>query len=215
MKTYYTALITASENDYKARCLADINADHYKHKLSDARIRALNEGRLTEEQALAIAIANTEKACKKFLDKELASMDRILDDDRTITRISVEVCWVKSRTWGFNPHVEAKVWFADGQGCETYEGSASGCGYDKLSAGVGNALNQCRPLRRMMAQYKKDHDEGDHNNHKILGYGSGYGSIPYLEGGVGITCHIRILENLGFKCESHGTKHTDSYYFSK
>lgn len=39
-------------------------------------------------------------------------------------------------------------------------------------------------------------------NHKIFGYGSGYGILPQLEGGVGVSCYPDIFKTVGLKFET-------------
>ena len=46
------------------------------------------------------------------------------------------------------------------------------------------------------------------NNHKVLGYGSGYGILPYFEHGVGVSSFYTIFDNLGLKL----TEVTDEFY---
>lgn len=36
-------------------------------------------------------------------------------------------------------------------------------------------------------------------NHELFGYGSGYGILPSLEGGVGVSCYPKIFQKIGFK----------------
>jgi hypothetical protein len=49
-----------------------------------------------------------------------------------------------------------------------------------------------------------------------LGYGIRiYDGQPYFEGAVGVECHKRILERLGFKVEHFETKHSDIITFSR
>ena len=46
------------------------------------------------------------------------------------------------------------------------------------------------------------------NNHEVLGYGSGYGILPYFESGVGVSSFYKIFDNLGLKL----TQVTDEFY---
>jgi len=46
------------------------------------------------------------------------------------------------------------------------------------------------------------------SNSDTLGYGSGYGITPSFENGVGINCHVRILEKLGYKVIQSGNDST-------
>ena len=87
-----------------------------------------------------------------------------------------------------------------------------GWGYDKLSTAIAEVLNQYHPLMKLMYEYidNKMFEEGSLtiNNHKVLGYGSGYGILPYFEHGVGVSSFYKIFDNLGLKL----TQVTDEFY---
>ncbi|MBR2644893.1 MAG: hypothetical protein IKD54_06340 [Clostridia bacterium] len=55
------------------------------------------------------------------------------------------------------------------------------------------------------------------SNGNLIGYGSGYGAIPYYEGGVGVGCFLRILEKAGYKIvvRDESAAHSDYYYIEK
>ena len=53
-------------------------------------------------------------------------------------------------------------------------------------------------------------------NRAKLGYGSGYGILPHFEGGVGVSSHERILNNIGLTLDHiSDTKSTDVYIIRK
>ena len=118
--------------------------------------------------------------------------------------INISVEWHKSRTWGNCPRVEVRT--NDGY----YTGSASGCGYDKESAAVAQALNQSASVLKALYDMKEQNIEK--HSHDVLGYGSGYGIRPYFEGGVGISCFRSIFERLGYKWECTGSGKTFDVY---
>ena len=66
--------------------------------------------------------------------------------------IKIAVDWKKSRTWGYNPRATVWVYYKD-QSART-EGSASGCGYDKKSAAVGQALNANEAFYKFLEENK-------------------------------------------------------------
>ena len=140
---------------------------------------------------------------EKFLNKDIADIENaevLLNSDLKINKILITIEWVKSRTWGNNPHAEVKVFYNNNQ-IETYTGSASGCGYDKRSAATAQAFNKCEALKALLykAENKRLKDKNGVTRRDFLGYGSGYGSLPYFEGGVGFRSHETILNNLNFK----------------
>ena len=107
--------------------------------------------------------------------------------------IQIKVNWKKNRTWGLNPH--ASFYAFDG----LYKGTASGCGFDKLSSAVAHALNQCVPLSLALLR-NEESLKGvygirffDHTSKK-----TGKTSRAVLwEGGVGINCFHQVIEKLG------------------
>ena len=138
-----------------------------------------------------------------FLNKDIATvehMEDLLNSDLKINKIVIAIEWKKSRTWGNNPYCEIKVFYNNNQ-IETFTGSASGCGYDKRSAATAEALNKCELLKALLykAENKRLKDKNGATRRDFLGYGSGYGAIPYFEGGVGFRSHKTILNNLNFK----------------
>lgn len=53
--------------------------------------------------------------------------------------------------------------------------------------------------------------EGHEDSYKnILGYGCGYGPLPYLEGGVGLTCLFRIFNRCGLVGKHLANDKTDT-----
>jgi hypothetical protein len=53
-------------------------------------------------------------------------------------------------------------------------------------------------------------------NHEILGYGSGYGILPSIEGGVGVSCYPTIFKNVGFEFKTTASgKSFDAYSIEK
>ena len=99
-----------------------------------------------------------------------------------LTYLKISVEWHKSRTWGHNPSAEAWT-TGDSNGGFYGTGRASGCGYDKESAAVGEALAGSHSLRRFLIE----------NNIECYGVGSCYG-LKYLEiSGKGVGELLRIF----------------------
>lgn len=127
---------------------------------------------------------------------------------------------MRSRTWGNNPHAEART------NAGTFSGTASGCGYDKESTAIAEALNQCDSVLKVLYTLKENglraglSDKSKtaacgRSNGDICGYGAGYGAIPYFEGGVGSSCFWSILKKCGFSTSCHHGKHSDFYSVEK
>lgn len=133
-----------------------------------------------------------------------SSVSNVTEAGRTITDISISVEWAKNRTWGMCPMADVRVCFSDNT-CDNYKsGRITGCGYDKESTAVAQALNQCNELLHSMYVIKDSNIKKE--NRDLFGYGSGYGVKPYLEGGVGVSCYPRIFESIGYEWKgiSHG-----------
>lgn len=152
------------------------------------------------------------KRLKKELIKNAEEIQAI-NEAKKVVNISIGVEWKRSATWGANPTATVKVSFEDGM-CEYFNGHASGCGYDKESAAIAEALNQCKGVLKML--YIKKNKKAEEQNRELLGYGSGYGILPRFEGGVGFECHRRIFEGLGFKTDRTASgKSFDAYSIHK
>ena len=84
--------------------------------------------------------------------------------------------------------------------------SITGCGYCKESTATAQLLNQNETIMKRL--YKAKNKKATAKNNDLLGYGSGYGILPSFEGGVGVSCHVRILEKLGYKVTQSGNNTT-------
>lgn len=176
-------------------------------------------GRITREKAVEFATARAFREIDKKTAAQLAQLDRVAAAP-ALSHLSISVDWVRSRTWGYNPHAEAM------SNAGTFTGTASGCGYDKESAAVAEALNQCDSVLQLLYTYKEnalaagESDESKtascgRSNGSIIGYGAGYGAIPYFEGGVGVSCFWSILKKCGFEVRGHHGTHSDFYTIEK
>lgn len=108
------------------------------------------------------------------------------------------------------------------QGVGYYNGSASGCGYDKESTAFASAAKGSFALKKILCELKEaalkegksDKSKTTYtgiDNREVCGYGAGYEPIPVFEGGVGMNSIISIFRKYGYKVvESHGKRY-DSY----
>ena len=153
-------------------------------------------------------IARKIKANDKELAKQLTRLQTI-EQSPDLESITISIEWKKSRMWGNNPRAEARV--SNAQTCEYFDsGSIGGCGYDKGSTAVANAINQSNSFLKALYLVKEKHPKAV--NHELFGYGSGYGILPYLEGGVGVSCYPRIFEKIGFKFSTTASGKTFDVY---
>ena len=167
-------------------------------------------GEITREKAVELATKRTFKE----IDKETAEKINRLDNVAAAPVFgyaSISVPWARSRTWGYNPTAEVLH-----IGDRRTEGHASGCGYDKESAAVASALNKNPAALRVLYELgEKALMNGKSPNSKTactgynwcdcVGYGSGYGVLPYFEGGVGVNCFWHIFEKAGYEVRCAGS----------
>lgn len=166
--------------------------------------------KLSFTELKAKLIAKREKSTAKKLAKIADELNEVFNaPDFTTVKISVE--WKRSQMWGSNPSCEAVV---IGQGVYT-SGSVGGCGYDKLSTAVAQSLNQSKSILKALYNYKEANG-ATKTNRDVFGYGSGYGILPSLEGGVGVSCYPDIFKTIGYKFQgvAHG-KTFDAYLIEK
>lgn len=128
----------------------------------------------------------------------------------TFESIKISVEWKKSRMWGMNPNAKAFIQTKEQTGYTTYSGSIGGCGYDKLSTAIARCLNQSKELLKLL--YAKKNRNVEANNVELFGYGSGYGLLPYFEGGVGVSCYPKIFESIGYEFRTVATGKTFDVY---
>ena len=138
-------------------------------------------------------------------------------NQKEVEKIEINIEWKRSRTWGNNPHAEARVYYKDGSFEYTDGFSASGCGYDKESTVISQIFDRflkyrLHALNNQLTEVQKGRkgytDEG------IKPYGCRLGDYVYYEGGVGTNCYYAISEFIGgeFKQVASG-KTFDSYSF--
>jgi hypothetical protein len=160
------------------------------------------------EPLKAYLIERKIKAQNKELQKELTRIQTVFNAPELL-EITISIEWKRSQMWGSNPNATASEHTTAGY--NKYEsGSISGCGYDKESTALANAVNQSNAFLKLMYFIKEN--EPTVKNNDLLGYGSGYGILPNLEGGVGTSCYIRIMEKLGYKFNKTASGKTFDVY---
>lgn len=190
-----------------------------KANSTETRWKQYQDGTISREKAVELATKRATKEIEKNTAAKLAQLDRVANAP-DLTFISVSVEWVRSRAWGYNPHVEVRT------NTGTYTGMASGCGYDKESAAIAEAFNKCDSILKALYKLKEDGLRAGKtdasktagsgvDNRSICGYGSGYSVLPYFEGGVGASCFWSILKYCGYKTSAHHTNHSDFYIIEK
>ena len=171
-------------------------ADEYKKESdggikeysTDYRWKQYQSGKISREKAVEYAVVRALKKLEKELWADLERLEAI-ENAKIPSFIAIKTEWVKSRTWGNNPHTVVYV-----QGVGYHEGSASGCGYDKESAAFASAAKGSFALKKILCELKEaalqegksDKSEtacSGIDNREVCGYGAGYNPIPAFEGG--------------------------------
>jgi hypothetical protein len=211
-------------------------AEQHRHQSDDGlrkystarRWDQYRAGEIDREKAVALAVARMEKQEEKHLAEKLGKLDRVAAAP-DLDSVSISVEWKRSSVWGYNP--TATVTIQAGGTWKQYTGTASGCGYDKRTAAIGEALNKSESVKKMLYTIKEKaldnppavgrcagpgYFEKPTTNNSLIHYGAGYGVLPYFEGGVGISSFYGVFEACGYVCTaSHETKTTDFYVFSR
>ena len=201
----------AISNLNKAKKEDITNLWYYSEKLTKRQKEKLENKEITTKEVKEILKNKIIEEYQKRTEKELNRIETIKNSNNIIDHISINVEWVKNNTWGYNPH--ATVYTNDGK---ITEGKASGCGYDKESAAIAEALNKNNDILKLLYNYKnKKMTLKKTNNHDILGYGSGYSVLPYFEGGVGVSSLLTIFRKLGYTITEHHTNRKDFYTIQK
>ena len=174
--------------------------------ITDLRKQQLKDGKITLEKAQQIAIKKASKEIEKQTNKKIEKVRDIGSVDESMEDINI-IIKIKKSCLGY----QCKATLITGK--TRIEGKfTGGWGYDKLSTAMAEVLNQYHPLMKLMYNYIDDKmfEEASLtiNNHEVLGYGSGYGILPYFESGVGVSSFYTIFDNLGLKLN----KVTDELY---
>ena len=174
--------------------------------ITDLRKQQLKDGKITLEKVQQIAIKKASKEIEKQTAKKIEKVKQIDSTIESMEDINI-IVQTKKTNLGYQ---HKAILATDTLRIEgKYTG---GWGYDKLSTALAEVLNQYHPLMKLMYKYIDDKmfEEGSLtiNNHKVLGYGSGYGILPYFESGVGVSSFYKIFDNLGLKL----TQVTDEFY---
>ena len=190
--------ITNSIYQFEAEDIRKFTADI--KKLSAAEIKRRYSDDLTPKTAEALTEAGEGMPDAKTLEKIIkkhtrrakkATAERLqkladVEDAELPQVINISVEWHRSAMWGYNPSATVAADYR-----RTY-GKASGCGYDKESAAVANALNANPEALKII--YKYVNDGGS------LPYGASvWAGLPSFNGGCGVSCYRSIFEACGYE----------------
>lgn len=166
----------------------DENESRMNYYLTSARQKQFNEGRITRAEAIVHAKNGAVRDCLKTLKKDYTRLNSA-SAVPVAEWFNISIEWKPNRIWGMNPSVTVRT--ARG----IYTGSASGCGYDKRTAAIANACNDAPELKKILyiSEEKRLGKKAKKERREALGYGCGYGALPYYEGGVGIDSYFNLF----------------------
>ena len=174
--------------------------------LTDYTYNKYKSGEISEEKAYKKAYDKMVKNLNNTKEKQLEKLTKI-EQSQDIEQIRISVEWKNSRMWGMNPHVELAAYTSNN--CYTANSTASGCGYDKQSQAIAEALNSIYGIRKLLIE-KLDYI----NEKKPYGINQ-YGIIPAFSGGVGTNCFTSFFQDIDWTVtEMHG-KTYDSYVLTR
>ena len=169
-------------------------------------------------------IGRKEKQTNKSIEREVNRVNEVANAG-TLIDVKINIEWKRSQMWGNNPKAECWYSYTDAEGKYksgyVVSGSISGCGYDKQSTVVANCLNQINEVLKPLYINKNKATEvipssQSELNRELFGYGSGYGILPSIEGGVGVSCYNSIFDSIGYKFQTIASGKTfDSYLITK
>jgi hypothetical protein len=141
---------------------------------------------------------------------------------KPVKRIKITIDWVRSYTWGNNPHLRAEVEYHDGD-YDSMTSKCSGCGYDKESTVIADVFNHF--LKYKLWQHPIEYFKGGnggriedmHKNPCPYGISTGVyetwlgNRTEYrsFSGGIGTSCYYAISQFIGgtFKNIASGKKY--------
>lgn len=192
--------LVSKNNEEVKRQLENIeneNMNTLNFYTTNLRQQQYKEGKISIDKFKACAKTKMLKETKKKLDKELKELEKIENNHKLFDTLYIQIQCKKT-----NLGYQYKAILTDS--IERIEGNyTGGWGYDKLSTAISEVLNEYLPLKELLYNYKEkylfENKLLQANNHEILGYGSGYGILPYFECGVGVSSYYKIFNTIGLE----------------
>ena len=192
--------LVSKNNEEVKRQLENIeneNMNTLNFYTTNLRQEQFKEGKISMDKFKACAKTKMLKETKKQLDKELKELEKIENNHKLFDTLYIQI-QSKKTSLGY----QFKATLSDN--IEKIEGKyTGGWGYDKLSSAIAEVLNEYLPLKELLYNYKEkylfENKLIQANNHEIFGYGSGYGILPYFEGGVGVSSYYKIFNTIGLE----------------
>ena len=193
MKNLFNVLEKVNQENKERTIKAIEKQDHtLNNYLTKLRQQQLKNGEITREEALKFATKKIEKVYKKQLEEDINKINDIMESEENFDEIYLQI-QSKKNAYGY----QYKCNLSADEGTNIIGTFTNGCGYDKLSSAISEVLNEYKPLLKMLYELKEANINT--NNRELIGYGSGYGLLPYFERGVGISCYYKIFNSIGLQ----------------
>lgn len=203
----------------KYRSLSD--TDFLRNWSTERRREQLDNGEITLEKAREFAEKRMERAVFKRLREQEKELERIRNGNAP-DNVGIVVEYGHGTTVRAYATIDS---LASGRYTRV-NGTAGGWGYDKTSAAVADALNKSYSTLKMLLMEKERALQAGktdtsstaacgRDNEECLGYGAGYGVIPYFAGGVGMASLTALFTRHGYTMQIVETPHTVVYMFHK
>ena len=191
---------------YKIDEILNSTNDNSYHFNINTKSQKYIKGDLETKKQFLIARIN--KELEKDIIKKTNEINLVYSANDLVS-VKIQIEWKKSKMWGYNPTCNIVVQDDKNRYINYTSGSIGGCGYDKKSTSVADALNASPTIRKLFCE----------KGENVTSYGFRHqnnDSLPYLDGRVGCECYSRVFEEMGYKFESiaHGDNF-DVYNISK
>lgn len=164
--------------------LRDWRANHFLTPTTLAAVRELPTGDKLPKKIIEKITNKRKREINREIEKRFARL-REVEEAEAPAAVSIVVEWHKSQTWGMNPRARVAA-----ERVSTY-GSASGCGYDKMSKAIANAFNANPEILKILY----DHAEaGGAFPYSV----TVWAGLPSFDGSCGVSCFYSIFEACGY-----------------
>lgn len=173
-----------------------------KRESTETRWNAYKEGKISREKCIEFAVKRKTKALEKKYAEVLERLEAI-ENAPDLEYADITVKWTRSATWGSNP--KATIIVNNMRRIES--SSIGGCGYDKETTAIAQAMNQSDTLLKLACMAI----ENSSKPYAINNF-SEYLSLPDFEGGVGVSSYRSAFESMGYKWENVSSGKTFDVY---
>lgn len=204
-------IANALQEAYNEQIIAAMHVDrdgHYKY-LTDLQEQRVKSGKFGIKHYAKNIV---KKVNKGYNANRIIRLNKVMGTENTVKRVQLVTEWTRGGVYGAQAQTTADYYLRDANGNPEYKeitgDKTGGCGYDKYSTALADALNSCDELMRdIYIATEKALQTADKNSdmygdgRHLLGYGLSYhkGNLPYFDGGVGASCFWGVLAKVGYK----------------